>query len=129
MKRVDLIIEAVAKELNIPKERIYGSGNKNTKKDTLATAARWKIIHELKNKERPLSYPQIGQYLKIDHSTVIYAARKMKETDGAYVDNKLQKLCNASKRTSKLRNREFNIAKLKEAFASGIHFNPEIHKW
>lgn len=124
MSRIRSILKSVSAQYDIPVERIYGTGKK-TQKDSVATAARWKVIHELKNGENPLSYPQIGQLLNIDHSTVIYAARKMKETNGTYVDEKLKRVGKQSMRTHQQRNRAVRLEKLRKAFEHGILYNPQ----
>jgi chromosomal replication initiation ATPase DnaA len=120
MSRIKEIIKSVSIEYEIPSERIYGMGRIGTQKDVIATAARWKVIHALKNGDNPLSYPQIGKILKLDHSTVIYAAKKMKQTNGKYYDEKIKNLGRNSLRTNFLRNRAIRLNKLKISFEHGV---------
>jgi chromosomal replication initiation ATPase DnaA len=125
MSRIKKIINEVLKEMNVPVERIYGAEKIGTQKDTIVTAARWKIIHKLRTGENPLSYPQIGKILKLDHTSVLYAARRMSETDGRYFDEKIKKLSPQSLKTSKNRNRDAILAKLKKEFEKGIILTQE----
>jgi chromosomal replication initiation ATPase DnaA len=120
MSRIKKIINEVSKEMNVPVERIYGLGKIGTQKDMIVTAARWKIIHQLREGKKPLSYPQIGKILNIDHSTVIYAAKKMKATEGRYFDERIKKLSPQSIKITKDRNRCVVLAKLKKEFEKGL---------
>jgi len=125
MSRIKKIIIDVSKEMNVPIERIYGAEKIGTQKDTIVTAARWKIIHQLRAGENPLSYPQIGKILKLDHTSVLYAAKRMQETEGRYFDEKIKKLSPQSLKATKDRNRHFILQKLKKEFEKGIILNQE----
>lgn len=68
---IEAFLLSRAQDFGIPLERII---SKNRKR--YLVRARHQIILELRDKG--LSYPKIGKLLKRDHSTVFYAAQKLR---------------------------------------------------
>ena len=118
MTRIKKLIEETAKHYNMPKEAIFCG----VKRDIGITAARAKIVYEIRNSDKPLSYPQLGRLLNLDHTSCLYLHKKMSATKGRYYDDRLEKICQTTKRIHAKRNKELRILKLKEAFKHGITF-------
>jgi len=121
MSRIKKIIDETAKNYNMPKEAIFCG----VKRDIGITAARAKIIYELRNCDNPMSYPQIGKLLNLDHTSCVYLHKKMTATKGRYYDDRLVKMCRATQLAHARRNRELKLLKLKKAFEKGIVIQTE----
>jgi len=122
MSRIKKIIDETAKNYNMPKEAIF----LGSRRDIAITAARARITYELRNSARPMSYPQIGKLLNLNHTSCLYLQKKMKATKGRYFDDKLQNLCRSTQLVHARRNRQIKLLKLKKAFEKGIVFQTEI---
>jgi chromosomal replication initiation ATPase DnaA len=97
MGKISDAIDTVAKEYGIHRDMILGSkARKGTCRDFRASAARWKIIYNFCVEEN-MPYCHIAYYLNVDHTTVINAAKKMKEQGRDYMDQKLQNINNQTK--------------------------------
>jgi chromosomal replication initiation ATPase DnaA len=122
MSRIKKIIDETAKNYNMPKEAILS----RARRDIAITAARAKIIYELRNSEKPPSYPQLGKILNLDHTSCLYLHKKMAATKGRYYDDRLEKICRSTQLVHARRNRQIKLLKLKKAFEKGIVFQTEI---
>jgi hypothetical protein len=121
MSRIDKVIDEAAKRYGIPRSRIFCG----IKGDIRLTAARAKITYELKNSDKPLSFSQIGKILKLDHSSCIHLFKRMVETNGNYYDEKLNKVCRATKRIHSKNNQRYKLIELNKKFARGIMVQSE----
>jgi len=120
VSRISDAITAAAKEYDIPRDQIFGLKRIGTKKDIRVCAARWRVIYTLRSMEKPLTYPQIGKVLNLDHTTCINAYKKMKETNGTYFDNQLNNLNKGTIRLHRNRKKKWMLAALKQQFDKGI---------
>jgi chromosomal replication initiation ATPase DnaA len=91
MSKILKAIDDAAKEYNVDRECIFGVEGSKVR-DVAITAARWRIIYTLRNQDPPYSYSYIGYKLKLDHTTVMNAAKKMKATNGHYFDEDIKNL-------------------------------------
>jgi len=116
MSRIAKLIDSVVEHYKIPRAIVFGG----TRRDLASTAARAKIVYELRRGDKPLSFPQIGKILNLDHSSCIHVYKKMSVTNGEYYDDRLAKICRSTQNIHAKRNREFRLSKLKKAFENGI---------
>ena len=72
-KIVDRIVNLVCAQFEVSKRQVFGSG-----KQKRVALARQTIMY-LVRRGTELSYPEIGDVLRKDHSTVIKGDRKIKE--------------------------------------------------
>jgi chromosomal replication initiation ATPase DnaA len=116
MSRIKKVIIDVANEYGVPKEALLGG----IRRDILVTAARAKITYILRQGDKPLSYPQIGNALNLDHTSCLYLMKKMKATDGKYYDNLIAKLHEKTKKLHQKNIRNYKLLRLKKEFERGI---------
>jgi hypothetical protein len=97
-------IDAAAKEYGIDVNMIMGSKDrKGTCRDFRASAARWKIIYNFCIEEN-MPYCHIAYYLKIDHTTVRNAAKRMEKEGHDYMDQRLKNINKQTKYRHSVRN-------------------------
>lgn len=109
----DLLIEA-GKIYKIHPKRIRSKDSRTY----FVTAARWYIIYTLRN--QGWTFPRIGKALHLDHSSCVYAYRKMSESNGQICNDKIKRLHPKSVELNRRKNRWYVLDDLQKAFEKGI---------